>query len=138
ISDLLGYTRMQQVPLFREEIDLTPVVGKVIDQALRDHRGETPRIELTRPLGTVRGDAVTVEHVFMNLLSNALKFRREGVPPVIGIHSERREGKLRVWVTDNGIGIDPRFKDRAFGMFERLHPELKIPGTGVGLAIVAT
>ncbi|PTX98418.1 ATP-binding protein [Opitutus sp. ER46] len=89
-------------------------------------------------LGTVHADRVTLEHVFLNLLSNALKFRRAEEPPRIRVHTEQSDERLRVWVEDNGIGIDPRFRDRVFGMFERLHPERKTPGTGVGLAIVAT
>ncbi len=138
ISDLLGYTRVQQVPLIQEEVDLTTVVAGVIDHVRRDIGVIGMNIELVAPLGCVRADGVTLEHVFFNLISNAIKFRREGVPPVIRIYSEQTADRLRVWVEDNGIGIDPRFKDRIFGMFERLHPEKIISGTGVGLAIVAT
>jgi signal transduction histidine kinase len=77
-------------------------------------------------------------HVFLNLISNALKFRRDDVAPKVLIYSEHRGARLRVWVEDNGIGIDPKFADRVFRMFERVHESRKFPGTGVGLAIVAT
>lgn len=138
INDLLGYTRVQQVPLIQEDVDLAEVVNRVVDQMRRDGDLWDANIVVEAPLGRVRADRVTLEHVFVNLLSNAVKFRREDAAPEVKIRSEELEGRLRVWVEDNGIGIDPRFKDRAFGMFERLHPERKIPGTGVGLAIVAT
>jgi signal transduction histidine kinase len=126
------------VPVLREEVDLSAVVAHVADQIKRDHAGENITITIDAPLGTVRADAVTLEHVFLNLFSNAVKFRRENVAPKIHVRSELRETRRRVWVEDNGIGIDPRFSHRVFGMFERLHPERKFPGTGVGLAIVAT
>lgn len=138
ISDLLGYTRMQQVPVLLEAIDLTAVTRRVVDQVRRDNPGVQVAVEIVEPLGAARADLVTVEHVLLNLLSNAVKFRREEEPPRIKIWSEGVDKRQRVWVEDNGIGLDPRFKDRVFGMFERLHPERNIPGTGVGLAIVAT
>lgn len=138
INDLLGYTRVQQVALIQEDVDLTKIVERVIEHVKRDISVRGMTIELVAPLGRVHADNVTLEHVFFNLISNAIKFRREEVPPVIRIYSEETDGRLRVWIEDNGIGIDSRFKDRIFGMFERLHSERKIPGTGVGLAIVAT
>lgn len=138
ISDLLGYTRMQQVPVVREAVDLTGVVLRVIEQVKHDTNNPDLDIRVTEPLGTVRGDATTLEHVFVNLISNAVKFSREGVPAVVRIYAEDRDTHLRVWIEDNGLGIDPRFAQRVFGMFERLHPDRRIPGTGVGLAIVAT
>ncbi len=138
IIDLLGYTRVQQVPLIQEEVDIGEVVERVIEHVRSENHVEGLVIDVERPLGTVRADGPTLEHVFINLVSNAVKFRREGVAPVLRIYSETRDGRLRVWVEDNGIGIDPRFKDRIFGMFERLNPERKTPGTGIGLAIVST
>lgn len=138
ISDLLGYTRMQQVPLLRENVDLGALVRRVVEQVKHDYGSENLAVTIAEPLGVVRSDSVTLEHVFLNLLANAVKFRREGVPPEIRVCSEPRGDRWRVWVEDNGIGIDPRFRDRVFGMFERLHPDRKIPGTGVGLAIVST
>jgi PAS domain S-box-containing protein len=138
ISDLLGYTRAQQIPVQREEVDLTGIVRRVADQVKADNGSLDVAIEIAAPLGTVRSDAITLEHVFINLVSNAVKFRREGVPPRVVIRSEPRGDRLRVWVEDNGIGVDPRYQQRIFGMFERLHADQRFPGTGVGLAIVAT
>lgn len=138
IIDLLGYTRVQQVPLIQEEVDLTQVLSRVLEHVWQENQPAGLQIDVADPLGTVRADGATLEHVFINLISNAVKFRREEAPPAIKIYSESREGRLRVWVEDNGIGIDPRFKDRVFGMFERLNPERKMPGTGIGLAIVST
>jgi PAS domain S-box-containing protein len=138
ISDLLGYTRMQQVPVHRDEVDLSDVVGRAADHVKADNPAFRVNIHIKYPLGVVRSDSTTLEHVFSNLFSNAVKFRREGVAPEIFVYSERRADRVRVWVEDNGIGVDPRFSQRIFGMFERLNPDRKIPGTGVGLAIVAT
>jgi PAS domain S-box-containing protein len=137
IIDLLAYTRVQQVPMLQDEVDLLPIVNRAVEHARRDHRIQDLAITIAPSLGKVRAEAVTLEHIFLNLVSNAVKFAREGVAPEVRIFSESLEAWTRVWVEDNGIGIDPRFKERVFGMFERLHPHLKIPGTGVGLAIVA-
>lgn len=138
ISDLLGYTRMQQVPVLREDVDLTGIVTRVVAHVKADHAQLQPNIRIDGPLGHVKSDSVTLEHVFTNLLSNAVKFHREGVCPEIRVWSEARGPRLRVWIEDNGVGVDPRFQQRIFGMFERLNPDRHIPGTGVGLAIVST
>jgi PAS domain S-box-containing protein len=138
IIDLLGYTRVQQVPLIQEEVDLSQVVERVIEQMRAEIDVEGLVIDVVHPLGKVRADGATLDHIFSDLISNAVKFRRQEASPVVKIYSEDRDGHLRVWVEDNGVGIDPRFKERIFGMFERLHPERKTPGTGIGLAIVAT
>jgi len=138
ISDLLGYTRMQQVPVLREDVDLSAIAARVATQVKADNAALEITIRIEKPLGSVRSDTVTLEHVFLNLITNAVKFRREGTPVEVRVWSEDRGECRRVWVEDNGIGIDPRFRERVFGMFERLNPERKTPGTGVGLAIVST
>ena len=71
--------------------------------------------------------------LFQNLISNAIKYRSEAKPH-IEIRCEQEPGMLRFAVADNGMGIDPAYHDRIFGVFKRLHGK-KIPGTGIGLAL---
>lgn len=87
-----------------------------------------------------------MRQLFQNLIGNALKYRRQGVPPVIEIASEAKPGtdrypgggrgaSHRVTVTDNGIGFEDEHAERIFGIFQRLHGRTAYSGTGVGLAI---
>ena len=71
-----------------------------------------------------------------NLLDNALKFGRAGVPVEVEMGGQAGEGVVTLWVKDNGIGIDPRFHERIFEIFQRLQRAEDYPGTGIGLAIV--
>jgi PAS domain S-box-containing protein len=86
------------------------------------------------PLPTVRADPGQLEHLFTNLIANAVKFRGSEPPKIhVGV---RRDGDRWVFsVQDNGIGIDPKYFDRIFVIFQRLHERERYPGTGVGLAI---
>lgn len=86
-------------------------------------------------LPTVFADATQLTVVFRNLLSNALKYRRENVTPVVRIAARYEEGFWIFSVQDNGIGIDPKYFARVFKLFQRLHPRHKYPGTGIGLAL---
>jgi signal transduction histidine kinase len=78
---------------------------------------------------------VLLERVFQNLISNAIKFRAEGVPPRVRIAAERSEhGVWHFTVTDNGMGIPAEHAERVFGMFQRLQGR-RMEGTGIGLSI---
>jgi light-regulated signal transduction histidine kinase (bacteriophytochrome) len=91
--------------------------------------------ELTiAPLPTVRGESSQLAHVFQNLLSNSLKYRRADAAPKIVVSAERRNQDWIVSVQDNGIGFDPQYAQKIFGLFKRLHKD-EFPGTGLGLAI---
>jgi signal transduction histidine kinase len=89
----------------------------------------------------IEADPVHMRQLFQNLISNALKFRRPDQPPVVKISAQtvavegKRAPMLRLTFSDNGIGIEPRYHDRIFGIFERLHSRGKYEGTGVGLAV---
>ena len=75
--------------------------------------------------------------VLTNLVANALKFVAEGTRPEVHIRTERRNAtRVRLWIEDNGIGIEPAQQARIFEVFQRLHGEEKYPGTGIGLALV--
>ncbi len=85
-------------------------------------------------LPVVRVDRPRLVEVFQNLLDNAVKFMGDQVDPRVEIGSERVEGEAVFYVRDNGIGIDPRYRDKVFGLFERLDQDTE--GTGIGLALV--
>jgi chemotaxis family two-component system sensor kinase Cph1 len=80
------------------------------------------------------GDAVQLTQVFQNLIGNAIKFRGDKTPEV-QIRSVRRGNEWLFSIRDNGIGIDPKFFDRIFVIFQRLHTRQEYAGTGMGLAI---
>lgn len=85
-------------------------------------------------LPTVTGDEIQLGQLFQNFLGNAIKYRRNE-PPRIHVSAERREEEWLFSVHDNGIGIDPQFKERIFVIFQRLHNRAEYPGTGIGLSI---
>jgi signal transduction histidine kinase len=134
LRDLLDYGRFCGVELITTKIEL----DKTVDALLLDFQPEIERrsavVEVARPLGVVTADAKMVREILKQLLSNALKFVPEGRTPRIQIKSEQRGDRLRLWVEDNGMGIEPEHHERIFRVFERLGQ--KFPGTGIGLAIV--
>lgn len=135
VQDLLAYSRMSRAELIFENVDLQ----KVVSEIKRNHADEIARtgasIE-TGPLHTVFAYEPTLNLIMSNLVTNGLKFVQDGVPPALKIWSEEGDGKVRIWVQDNGIGIRPDGIGKIFGVFQRLHPVEKFPGTGIGLAIV--
>ncbi len=83
----------------------------------------------------VQADAEGLAQVLRNLLDNALKFNRPGIPAIIEIGGQRAGTSAALWMKDNGIGFDPKFHDRIFEIFQRLQRTEDYPGTGIGLAI---
>ncbi len=135
VQDMLSYARVS-----RSELSLEPVaLDEVVDSALRALEGaigdREARIRVEGPLPTVLADRTVLESVVENLVSNAVKFVREGVTPRIAVGAERRDGHVRLRVRDNGIGISETDLSRIFRAFERVDPG-RFPGTGVGLSIV--
>lgn len=96
---------------------------------------ENSRATITyEPLPPVRMHEFQLQQLFQNLIANGIRYHGEQ-PPKIHVAAERCEGKWRFSVRDNGIGIDPRYKEQIFGIFKRLHSAADYPGTGMGLAI---
>jgi len=136
IMGLLDYSRVSREDVPRLRVPL----GEVVDEAIR-RRGEDLRrrradIAVDGPLPDVTGHREALVQVVAHLLSNAAKFVAPGIDPQIRVRAERTGAVIRLWIEDNGIGIDPRYHDRVFGVFERLHKQEEYPGTGIGLAIV--
>ncbi len=133
IEDLLEYSRVGRTGERLESISLESVLSEVlIDlQVAIENSGATVEFD---QLPTIRGNALRLSQVFQNLIGNAIKFR-SAAPPVIKITACRQDDDWRIDVTDNGIGIDPKFFPRLFVVFQRLHTQDEFPGTGIGLAL---
>ena len=138
INDLLMFSRLSTKGQTVVEVDLARTLRTVVsDLEVRVEESEG-RVELGE-LPVIYGDPMRMRQLFQNLIANAIKFRRPEAPPVVKIRA-RLEGEgeqqlALIEVEDNGIGIEPRFRERIFGIFERLHGRGKYAGTGIGLAI---
>lgn len=118
---------------------MIPVAGRaVVDAALANLRGvieESGAVVEVGELPVLTVDAEQLAHVFQNLIGNAIKFQAPGNTPRVSISARSEDGEWRFSVRDNGIGIDPKFVERVFVVFQRLHSRDAFPGTGIGLAI---
>jgi PAS domain S-box-containing protein len=134
IRDLLTYSRTVQ----REELPVGPAdLSMALSEArsvLHNRIEESGADIQAEKLPVVCGNMQQIAHVFQNLLSNALKYRKPDVSPQIRISAKRDGKQWIIAVQDNGIGFDQQYAERIFGLFKRLH-NTEYPGTGVGLAI---
>jgi signal transduction histidine kinase len=134
IEDLLRFSRVATEGRPFAPVDLDQITRQVLDD-LDALVADSRAIVHLAPLPTVNADALQMQQLMQNLISNALKFHREGVPPEVTIGSTVAEETAQLTVSDNGIGFDLRYSQRIFRIFERLHPRNKYPGTGIGLAL---
>jgi signal transduction histidine kinase/CHASE3 domain sensor protein len=133
INDLLDYSRVttQGKPLVK--IDLSAVLGMAVAN-LHNRIQESGALVVNDNLPFVKGDEIQLMRVFQNLIDNAIKFKGDESPKII-IKSEIVNNKAVISVEDNGIGIDFKYKERIFIIFQRLHSIAKYTGTGIGLAV---
>lgn len=132
IDDLLAYSRLEVVEDRFVTVDAREAVQTALNNLDMAIRESGARIDVG-PLPTLTADAAQLAQIFQNLLSNAIKYR-SSEQPRIRIASLRQQNGWQFSVSDNGIGIDSRFKDQLFLIFRRLHGR-EYPGTGLGLAI---
>jgi signal transduction histidine kinase len=134
IKDLLAYTQVSSVS---DELTTLVDAAASLESALSSLRGaivESGVLITYDSLPQVRMHGVHLEQLFQNLIGNAIKYRRKE-KPAISVRAERRDREWLFAVQDNGIGIDPQYRDQIFGIFKRLHSSAEYPGTGIGLAI---
>ena len=133
INDLLSYSRLSTRAKPFERCDLNYPLQQALAnlEVATQESAATVTVE-TLPVASV--DPTQLTQLFQNLIGNALKFRGDS-PPKIHVGVRRRSGANLFYVQDNGIGIEPPYTDRIFGVFQRLHNRNKYPGTGIGLAI---
>ena len=133
INDLLTFSRVGSRGKGFQPVDLATSVAQVRIN-LRAAIDESGARISTGTLPVVNADATQMEQLLQNLIGNAIKFRK-GPAPSVHIDARREDAAWRITVQDDGIGIDARYAERIFVIFQRLHTAAEYPGTGIGLAI---
>lgn len=134
INGMLEFARLGRKTVHKTPVDFNVLVARVVED-LEHSRSPRARIELADLPGT-EGDELLLYQVFLNLISNALKYSAKKEEPQIEVGAMSRADELIYYVRDNGAGFNMSKADRLFGVFQRLHHEDEFEGTGVGLATV--
>jgi light-regulated signal transduction histidine kinase (bacteriophytochrome) len=138
IDDLLSFSRLGRAELRQQRVDMDRLCSRAWDALAADRDGRD--IQWKRdPLHPVRGDPSLLMLVWINLISNALKYTRPRVTARIHtgqVQRKSEQGEPTYFVKDNGVGFDMRYAHKLFGVFQRLHQAREFEGTGIGLANV--
>jgi signal transduction histidine kinase len=134
IEDLLVFSRVAMQTRPFAPVDLGEVVGEVLED-LDDLVRRSEATVTVGDLPTIIADPPQMRQLMQNLIANALKFRRQDVPPEVEISAAVTGSVMTLTVSDNGIGFDPQYARRIFRVFERLNGRGTYPGTGIGLAL---
>jgi len=133
INDLLSFSRVSTRGNSFQPTNVQDVLDQVctdLQFVIADHQAQI----IYKELPTIIADKTQLTQVFQNLIANAIKFHSDE-QPLIQIDAIQQDKNWLFKVTDNGIGIDPKFTERIFVIFQRLHTRDQYPGTGIGLAI---
>ncbi len=134
IDDLLNFARFGKKAVPKNEINMERLVRKVIEEVTYN-TSDKANFEIS-PLPTAYGDHSLLTQVWINFISNALKYSRKAPEPRIEIGSIQNNDETVFFVKDNGVGFEMKYVDKLFGVFQRLHSEREFEGTGIGLAII--
>jgi signal transduction histidine kinase len=135
VDDLLAFSRLGRQAVAKSAVNMDALVREVLDEALRDHRGTPPLIHIEQ-LPIAHADRGLLRQVWVNLISNALKYCSKSAQPTITLSGERSATECAYVIKDNGVGFSMDYVEKLFGVFQRLHRADEFEGTGVGLAIV--
>jgi PAS domain S-box-containing protein len=135
IDELLNFSRLGRQQLKSAPVDMTRLAQGVFEELTAFPLEGAPRLEL-KPLPPAQGDPALIRQVLTNLLSNAIKFTRRRDIALIEVGGQPDSGQNLYYVKDNGVGFDPKYTHKLFGVFQRLHHQDEFEGTGVGLALV--
>ncbi len=135
IDDLLRFSRMGRAELMVTRFSMNELVREVQAELAPDAVGRNVRWTVA-DLPEVTGDRALLKQVWINLLSNALKYSRTREVAEVEISCAKRDHEVEFQVRDNGVGFDMEFAGKLFGVFERLHSDAAFEGTGIGLANV--
>lgn len=135
IDAILKFSRTGRLEISLSEIDIEKMVRAVCAE-LQTTDSESKLQWKIEPMPPARGDSAMLRQVFVNLLSNAMKFSRTRETPKIEVGATVKDGETIYFVKDNGVGFDMRYVGKLFGVFQRLHSMNEFEGTGIGLATV--
>jgi light-regulated signal transduction histidine kinase (bacteriophytochrome) len=135
IDDLLAFSRLGRQEIVRRRVRPEAIARQALDELDSERAGRAVEIQID-DMAEVTADPGLLRQVYVNLLSNALKFTRARTPAIIRVGSCPVDGGRAYFVHDNGAGFDMTYADKLFGVFQRLHRQEEYEGTGVGLAIV--
>jgi len=135
IDDLLEFSRVGRTELIEEHVNQLALVEQARQMLQPGADGRTIEWQI-QPLPEVRGDPAMLRQVWATLLDNALKFTRPRATARIEVGFRSEPGERVFYVRDNGVGFDPQYTDKLFGVFQRLHGRNEFEGTGIGLASV--
>jgi light-regulated signal transduction histidine kinase (bacteriophytochrome) len=135
ITDLLALSRSTQGELLYAKIDMFALVNAVYNEVASEEIQRQFQFTV-KPIPDVWGDPVLLRHVWVNLISNAIKFTMKSPVKEIEIGGDLKNGNIVYYIKDSGAGFNPEYAGKLFGAFQRLHKAEEFEGTGIGLAIV--
>jgi light-regulated signal transduction histidine kinase (bacteriophytochrome) len=135
IDDLLAFSKLGRKEVTLTEIDMQDLVNLVREELLFEVSENTPQFQIGE-LPNAKGDKSLIKQVWVNLISNAIKYSRHKLKTSIEIGAYKKNGFIVYYVKDKGAGFDMQYYDKLFGVFQRLHSQEEFEGTGIGLAIV--
>ncbi len=136
IDDLLSFSRMGRHEMQASHVDMRSLVKEIIRDLAPDLVNRDVKWEIAE-LPNISGDSSLLRVALVNLISNALKFTGPRELAIIEIGFEEQDDVTVFWVRDNGVGFDPEYAQKLFGVFQRLHRDDEFEGTGIGLANVS-
>ncbi len=130
IDDLLAFSKLGRKQVVKVTVEMQELVEKILEEL------KPSAAVQVRNLFPAEADPILFHQVWINLISNAIKYSAKSKHPTIEIGSEKKENETVYYVKDNGAGFDMKYAGKLFGVFQRLHRQEDFEGTGVGLAIV--
>ena len=135
IDDLLMFSRLNRQPIKKHKLRPAEIVRRVYEEMYQEYEGRQVTLKITE-MPECRADPILLKAVFINLLSNALKYTRPRPQAIIEVGFLMQNGHTIYYIKDNGVGFNMEYADKLFGVFQRLHGKDEFEGTGVGLATV--
>lgn len=135
IEDLLTFSRVTTKPFAPKHVNLSDIVASAVADLHERIKKENGTVHVQEKLPIVIADETHMRQLFQNLLSNALKFHTPGELPIVDVSAITSKDVCTIYVKDNGIGIDKKYTDKIFAVFQRLNTKQAYEGTGIGLAV---